>query len=371
MAKNKVTIIRGAFANPFEMQSYEELAKVKGIDLQLITSKHPLNSSINLPQIKLLSPTDLPNFPYKYPILNRLFTDAHYLFGLEKAIAGSDIVHVAETYYHYTHQAIEAKKKGLIKKIVSTVWEVIPFNNEGIRGRKQFKQDAYQHIDKFICVTNLAAKTLIGEGVDKSKIEVIPAGIDIQRFSPKPKMYNVQSKMCNVLCVARLVEEKGVDELVTAITKIRQNNPHVVLTLVGDGPLKNNYRNISWIKFLSLPYSQIEKIYQTADIFCLPSKNTKYWQEQFGMALVEAMACGLPIVTTKTGAIGEVCAGAAIYTKPGDADDLQLKLESLITNQSARVALSNKARVRAQDRYDHRKIAKQIRTLYQKIQSPA
>lgn len=366
----KISIVRGAFANPFEMQSYEELAKAKGIDLQLITSKHPLNSSINLPQIKLLSPTDLPNFPYKYPILNRLFTDAHYLFGLEKAIAGSDIVHVAETYYHYTHQAIEAKKKGLIKKIVSTVWEVIPFNNEGIRGRKQFKQDAYQHIDKFICVTNLAAKALIGEGVDKSKIEVIPTGIDIHRFSPSKNAYHPGTSSevgCNVLCVARLVVEKGVDELVTAITKIRQNNPHVVLTLVGDGPLKNNYRNISWIKFLSLPYSQIEKIYQTADIFCLPSKTIKYWQEQYGMALVEAMACGLPIVTTKTGAIGEVCAGAAIYTKPGDADDLQLKLESLITNQSARVALSNKARVRAQDRYDHRKTAKQITTLYQRI----
>lgn len=362
----KISIVRGAFANPFEMQSYEELAKAKGIDLQLITSKHPLNSSINLPQIKLLSPTDLPNFPYKYPILNRLFTDAHYLFGLEKAIAGSDIVHVAETYYHYTHQAIEAKKKGLIKKIVSTVWEVIPFNNEGIRGRKQFKQDAYQYIDKFICVTNLAAKALIGEGVDKSKIEVIPAGINIQRFRPRSNIKHLGSDI-NILCVARLVEEKGVDELVTAITKIRQNNPHVVLTLVGDGPLKNNYRNISWIKFLSLPYSQIEKIYQTADIFCLPSKNTKYWQEQFGMALVEAMACGLPIVTTKTGAIGEVCAGAAIYTKPGDADDLQLKLESLINNPALRKELGQRARQRAVKLYDKKIIASKILKLYKSL----
>lgn len=350
----KIAVVRGAFANPFEMQSYEELAKAKNIDLQLITSNHPLNSSINLPQIKLLSPTDLPNFPFKYPILNRLFTDAHYLFGLEKAITGSDIVHVAETYYHYTHQAIQAKKKGLIKKIVSTVWEVIPFNNEGIRGRKQFKRDAYQYIDKFICVTQLAAKALIGEGVDKNKIEIIPAGIDIQRFAPKYTNARPSEAFGEggpkILCVARNTPEKGIGELTAAVNQIKINNSDVSLKIVS-----------------SLPYSKIQKIYQDADIFCLPSKNTKYWQEQFGMALVEAMSCGLPIVTTDSGAISEVCGDAVLYAKQGDAHDLQLKLESLINNPTLRKELGNKARQRSVKLYDKKIIAAKILKLYKNL----
>jgi len=365
----KISVVRGAFANPFEMQSYEVLAKAKNIDLQLITSNHPLSSSINLPQIKLLSPTDLPNFPYKYPILNRLFTDAHYLFGFEKAITGSDIVHVAETYYHYTHQAIEAKKKGLIKKIVSTVWEVIPFNNEGIKGRKEFKNDAYKYIDKFICVTKLAAECLIKEGVDVLKIEIIPAGIDIQRFTSKLKNSRNQELKTEfkILCVARLTEEKGIGELVAAVKEIRKNNPNISLTLVGSGPLKNKLQKYPWIKFLSLPYSKIEKIYQDADIFCLPSKDTRYWQEQFGMALVEAMACGLPIVTTNSGAISEVCGEAAIYAKQGDVHDLQLKIDSIITNATLSKKMGNIARQRAVKLYDQKIIADKILKVYKNI----
>ena len=56
----KIAVVRGAFANPFEMQSYEELAKAKNIEIQLITSKHPLNSSINL------SYTQFPDEYYRF-----------------------------------------------------------------------------------------------------------------------------------------------------------------------------------------------------------------------------------------------------------------------------------------------------------------
>ncbi len=362
MAKNKVAIIRGAFLNPFELQNYYPLKNK--YELRAISSLHPISENIEIPLTKTWSPTDLPSFPFKYQITNRLAVDAHYLFGLEQLLRGFDIVHVAETYYNYTRQAVKAKQKGIVKKVISTVWEIIPGNNEGIWGRKRFKRLAREGVDHFLAVTDLAREALLEEGVADEKITVIPMGVDLKRFRPGRR---AEAGPMRILCVARLVAEKGIRELVEAFSALRKIHPDLELVLVGEGPLKNKYAHMPGIIFQPLPYQQIEKAYQEADIFCLPSKTIKYWQEQYGMALVEAMACGLPIVTTKTGAIAEVCGEAAIYAKPGDVNDLQLKLERLITDSSAQAVLARKAKDRAEARYDHKVIAKKIDALYQKI----
>ncbi len=364
MAKDKVSIIRGAFLNPFELQNFYPLAKK--YDLRAISSMYPISEDIKIPLTKTYAVTDLPNIPFKYPLLNRISIDAHYLMGLEQILKGVDIAHVAETYYHYTIQAINAKKKGFVKKVVSTVWEIIPFNNEGIWGRKWFKRLAYEGVDHFLAVTELARKALLEEGVSDKKITVIPMGVDLTRFKPsKPNR-----KVTNILCVGRLVPEKGMGELAEAFQGLSEKYPNLKLTLIGDGPLKNSLSNIPGITIKRVPYQFIHEEYQKADLFCLPSKTTPYWQEQYGMALVEAMACGLPIVTTKTGAIGEVCADAAVYAKPGDANDLQLKLVRLIESESSRTILREKSLARAKARYDSKKTAKQIGSLYQKILQP-
>src|SRR3972149_11143965 len=171
----RVAIIRGAFLNPFELQNYYPLKNK--YELRAVSSLHPISENIEIPLTKTFSFTDLPNFPFKYQIINRLTVDAHYLFGLEQLLKGFDIAHVAETYYHYTIQAINAKKKGYVRKVISTVWEVIPFNNEGIWGRKWFKQQAYAGVDHFLAVTELAKKALLEEGVSGEKITVITMGV--------------------------------------------------------------------------------------------------------------------------------------------------------------------------------------------------
>ena len=359
----KISIIRGAFLNPFEFQNYSELKDKH--DVIAISSKHPISSKIYLPLTKLWSPTDLPNFPFKYPILNRLFIDAQKLFGLENVIKGSDVVHVAETYYGYTHQAIIAKRRRLVRKVISTVWEVIPFNNEGIRGRKEYKKLAYENIDKFIAVTEKAKQALIKEGVRSEKISVVNMGIDIEKF--QPKHIKKDTKNVNILCVARLVEEKGIVDLLEAFLAIKEKNPNVKLTFIGSGPLKKEligYKNI-FVK--SVPYQKINKEYQKADIFCLPSRETKTWAEQYGMCLLEAMASGLPIVTTNSGAIPEVVGDAALISHHSNVKELKTNLENLIYNEDLRRSLSKLARKRAIEKYNRHKIGKQIEKIYEEI----
>lgn len=358
----KISIVRGAFLNPFELQNYYPL--VGKYDFEVFSSKFPLSDKIELPLTKLWSPTDLPNFPYKYPILNRVYVDCQRLALLEHHLSNSDIVHVAETYYGYTQQAALLKQQKKINKLVSTVWETIPFNNEGIRGRKEYKKLAYSQIDKYICVTKRSANALIKEGVSQNKISQLYMGVDIHRFSPKPKK---QKSAIRILTVSRLVEEKGVSDLVTVFHKLQNEYKRLHLTIVGDGPLKSELINHKNISIKKVPYSEIHRVYQDADIFCLASHTTKYWEEQFGMCLVEAMASGLPIVASSSGAIPEVCDNKAIIFREKNQSELYSALKELIYNQDIRNEMSKQSRDLAIEKYNSQKQSLKIDAVYQEI----
>ncbi len=364
-----ITLVRGKHLNQFEIQNYLPLKK--GHNLTLIGSKTPIHKNFPVKTILLNSPVDIPNFPKKMPILNRIFTDAHRLFGLEKRLSNQDIVHVAETYYYYTYQAIQAKKKGLVKKIVSTVWETIPNNNEGIRGRKKLKEESKKHIDLFICPTKKAKTCLEKEGFNPQKIVVVPFGIDLKRFSPKTPKNKDKTK---ILTICRLQEEKGILPLLKAFKKLNRINPQTTLTIIGQGSLKKE--TLSFIKKHNLQksvtlktvlYNKIHLEYQKADIFVLNSQTTKHWEEQYGMCLIEAMASGLPIISTKTGAIPEVLPKNNLLVSPKNSNQLLKSLLSLSNNPKVRKKIGQENRKFAKIRYNHLVTAKKIKKLYKSL----
>jgi hypothetical protein len=170
-ADMKVAVVRGKFLNKYEMQFFEPLADT--FDITAFGSLTSFHDDFRFPVVKLPSPMDLPDFPYKMPVLNRLFIDAHYLLGLEGKLKGFDLVHTAETYFRYTQQCLNAKKKGYVKRVIATVLENIPFNNEGIAGRRGYKTRARRELDHIIALTNKTKTALLLEGADTKKITVI------------------------------------------------------------------------------------------------------------------------------------------------------------------------------------------------------
>lgn len=373
--KKKVAIVRGKFLNQYEMQSFEPLTKQ--YNLVAFSSLTPFHDTFSFPTVKLFSPMDIQNFPYKMQILNRIFTDAHYLYGLEEDMKGFAIAHSAETYFHYTQQCLDAKKKGYVKKVIATVLENIPFNNEGIRGRAAFKKRAREELDHIIALTQRTKEALILEGADPQKITVIGHGINTNRFTPKTKIH-VKSKNITIMFAGRLEVYKGVYEILFAVQKLLTDKALRKYLLrfifVGNGSQQKNLIAMErkfgieqFVRHTEVPYEDMPKQYSHADIFVAPSKADKYWQEQYNTALLEAQASGLPIVTTYSGGIVENVGDAALLIQPADFLSLAEAIKQFILNPQLRLHYAKKARERAEKVHDARIIAKKIAQVYEKV----
>lgn len=369
----KIALVRGDFAAPSEFINFKPL--LKSNDISIITGRIPV---WNLEKIKgfriirLPSPVDL-NFGkvsrWKMAILNRIFTDAHLLFGLEKKLKGYDIAHSAETYFRFTQQCIDAKDKGYVKKVVSSVWENIPHNNEGIWGRRKYKTNAFEKVDMFLAITNGAKKTLVEEGCSPSKIVILRPGIDLSKFSPS-KSEDKRTEI-NLLFVGRLVAEKGALEVIQMFDELSREFPNIKLTISGNGPLYGRIKiridsgDLKQIELLgSVPYDQMPNVYRNADIFIHYPIGSKTWVEQYGMVLVEAMSSGLAVLALDKGSIKEVIGKGGVIA---NEKNFKSELKRIIKNPSYRNRLKKISRQYALDNYDAKDYAKKIEKIYNKI----
>ncbi len=373
----KIALVRGRYLNRYEMQSYEPLAKK--YDITAFGSLTSYHTKFAFPTARFLSPLDLlsvtnvllPN-RITLAVMNRMFVDANMLIDLEKRLQGYDIAHTAETYFGFTHQCILAKRHQKVKKVVCTVYENIPHNNEGISGRVGYKHAAISEVDHFIAVSQKAKDALIEEGCPESKITIIPAGIDTALFHPTKKS---SDSAIQLLFCGRLEKEKGIYEVFDAM-KILIKSARLVeiplqLLLVGNGSEKEVLIEKTkaeglerYIHFQNHEYEDMPNVYRNADIFIAPSKPTAYWQEQFGMVFLEAMASGLPIVTTDSGSIRETVGEDGAYVDVGSSEQIVERVIELVRNTKKRMVVSKKMRERAVSHFDHQKIANKIDKIY-------
>jgi glycosyltransferase involved in cell wall biosynthesis len=392
----KIAIIRGPYLNKFEMQNYEPL--LNSCDLTAyycIDTFRPPESlkDISIPKKRLKSLEGIMGYRVskvlRYPF--GFIGYRHHMIGLEKELKSYDIAHTAETYHAFSYQCVKAKRK-YGTKVVVTCWENIPFFNEtpNLRGyvkSNYIKRAVRDEADLFIAITERAKEALIYEGVPEEKITVIPAGVDLERFKPRPKDKEILEKLgldqkdFVILFVGVLNIYKGIYELVYAAKRLFLDKDldfvkeHLRLVLVGSGDEEQRIKKL--VKKLGIseffvfaghqPYMQIHRFYSIADVFTLPSKPIETWQEQFGMVFIEAMASGLPIVSTLCGSIPEVLGDAAVLVQSADAYSLYQGLKKIITNDELRAGLRLRARKRAEENFDPEEIAGKIIEVYEKV----
>lgn len=380
-------ILRGPDLNLYEGQCFEKLPEYGFQPVGITTYDHTVNlSEIHFPVRVGHNFKTLTKGKFR-PLLSVAGKVTKYnfeswnlrVFDLKKLTADLDIIYSADMWYPYTYQAV---KTGIPTIVME--WENIPQNVEALPYSK-IKKYNREHATHFVAITEKAKEALVIEGVLPNRISVVPAGLDCERFKPAERNEQVAKKLgiskdsIRILFVGRLVPEKGIFDLLNAFSILLRNVQNVELLVVGSGSssmqiqisrLVANLKIGGKVKFLgSIEYSNMPQIHNLADVFCLPSIPTKTWAEQFGYSLVEAMACGKPVVSTSSGSIPEVVRDRAtgILVKPNDPRGLESALEELILNKQERDAFGSNAREWVLQKFEANKIAGQLANIYCKF----
>lgn len=383
----KIAIIRGLSLNKFEMRNFEPLTQWFDITAYYTTNNVGNVSIINLPKKKLrlwecvfgCSVSKMMDYPL------RLIGYREAMIGLVNELKSYDIVHTAETYNGYSYQAMKAKEK-YGTKVVVTCWENIPFFCEFPNMRSYIKRKVRDNADLFIAVTQRAKDALIYEGVPESKISVIPFGVDLSIFNPQEKdeqyleHFSLKKDDFVILSIGRFVWDKGFYDVIYAVKRLILDNDlndiSIKVIFIGAGNEENKMRQL--IKKLNLekvinvagtiPYTEIPKIYNLADVFVLPSIPIRDWQEQFGMVFAEAMASGIPVVAGMSGSIPEVIGDAGILVQPNDPFSIYSEIKNLILDKSLREKYKQSGLKRVGIVFNPDNIADKMRIEYEKIQ---
>lgn len=194
---------------------------------------------------------------------------------------------------------------------------------------------------------NAASGGLIG--LFGRRFTVVPHGVsDIFAASKKP-----DNRENFLLAVSDIYVQKNFKNLIAAIARLKPEHPGITLKIAGN-PIDGDYFQelkekiseqglIGDIEFLgSLPPQELVPLYQRCGVFVFPST-----VETFGNPLVEAMACGAPIVCSNTAAMPEVVGDAAEFFDPGNVDSMATTIGEVLGNASLRKTLSKKALARS------------------------
>jgi glycosyltransferase involved in cell wall biosynthesis len=162
----------------------------------------------------------------------------------------------------------------------------------------------------------------------------------------------------------RFVEEKGILTLIKAIASLNKND--ITLLLIGDGPFRQDIISLSIksgvdIRIINaVDISVMPYYYNCMDVFILPSISTKYWKEQFGRVLIEAMACEVPVIGSSSGEIPYIISDARLIFEKGNVYDLAEKIKLIMENSVIRKKLKSAGKQRVEKYFTWDKIAKQI-----------
>jgi glycosyltransferase involved in cell wall biosynthesis len=330
----RVLIVRGHQATPWELAPWRELPDRYEVSF-LLTRSNRFQVPEGLTPVPARALRDrLPPGPLGEVAVTVL---GDRYMGVEDAFAAADIVHAEEFSYWFSAEA--ARRRGRYGfKLVQTIWETLPLL-DAYRNRqaRRHRERVLAETDLFLPATERAADALRLEGVPEQRMLVCPPGIDVGRFAAVPQVGEGAPLEHVIVSPGRLVWEKGHQDVIRALAVLHRGIVSLPdgsvckprLLLVGSGPEERRLCAhaaelglADHVEITAVPYEGMPGIFAGASVLVLASQALAgapfhpfdvphvFWEEQFGMVLAEAMAAGLPIIASTSGAIPEVLAGA-------------------------------------------------------------
>ena len=273
---------------------------------------------------------------------------------LEKLLEKEDIDIIHGHYlFPAGAAAVEVGKKHNIKTYVTAhgsdmfeLYKSQPWIRSTIR-------NVLKDADGVFAVSNALKHEIVATGVVgiADKIKLSWNSVDIDKFSPKQNTtFKDEHKLTDkpiVMFVGNLIKRKNVDSLLEA-KKIANSDYYLVV--VGDGPLYKNLtkkvkeENIRDVIFTG-SRSDVENVIPSCDVLILPS-----FSESFGLVLIEALACGKPVIGSDVGGITEIINDdVGLLVNPKKVSSIAKAIDKIINDENFRVVLSMNARNRALD----------------------
>ena len=202
-------------------------------------------------------------------------------------------------------------------------------------------------------------QTLLARGYDSKPRRILALGVDTDVFSPAPSRKRVELGWGDdgppvVGYLGRFVADKGVQLFMDALNEIV--TPWRAL-LVGGGPMEGDVRKWSEryperVKIVTgVIHDKVPEYLNAMDILCAPSQTMTHWREQFGRMLVEAFACGVPVIGSDSGEIPYVIADAGVVAGEKDQGAWVRAISELLESPARRRDLAERGRARAVANY--------------------
>ena len=367
------------FTGGVEVFSYEltkRLVKM-GYEIQVLTTDFESRPGPDLVDGIKIHRYRIPFFAFRTPIIPHI--------PLTILFNECDLIHVISTYPTLTDLTIMIGKS-LGKPVVVT--HQLDGGADGWLGRCATKlyhrtvaAPILQFADRIVATSQSYADTSPILQPVLQKVEVIPNAVDETIFNPNvdgsriTDRYGLQ-RTRNVLFVGRLVPYKGVEYLLSAIEILRHEFVDIRLIIVGDGELKEKLthqadglgirENVTFVGHV--PNSELPPFYASSDLTVLPSVSRL---EAFGIALLEAMACGKPVIASSIPGVRDVVEDdvTGCLIPPRDAISLAGAISKIIRNKRLAERMGREARKRIEENYTWRRVTHSYERVYSDLLS--
>jgi glycosyltransferase involved in cell wall biosynthesis len=236
-------------------------------------------------------------------------------------------------------------------------------------------QAMYRALDRFVANSRDVAQSLVDSGISEERISIVNEGVEIPPL-PTPEQRNSSRKHWGIKdheflfgCVSVFVPEKGQRHLIEALPKVRAAHSEVRLILAGDGACRAELqmlaKTLQQSEAVLFPgfVKDIAQVYAALDAFAFPSEF-----EGLGTALQSGMAYGLPCISTKRGALGEVVdhEHTALVVEP-NAGEIATAMLRLLDDEGLRRPLAEAGRREVEGRFSAGRMVQNTINVYEDV----
>jgi type III pantothenate kinase len=242
--------------------------------------------------------------------------------------------------------------------------------------RLGIEQEIVRRADRLVCTCTDEAFELVRLGADRSRLVVIPCGVDLERFMPDGPRKPRRNGRSRLLCVGRLVERKGIGNVITALREL----PATEFVIAGGSEHDRLESDPDARRLVELARregvadrvdlrgrvsrDELPALLRSADVLV-----TVPWYEPFGITALEAMACGVPVVASAVGGLIDSVVNevTGLHVPPRDPERLADALQTLLAAPRRRAQMGRAGVRRARQLYDWNRIAASTLDVYRPL----